>query len=329
MNELLTILEGDALTRLRELPDECVQCVVTSPPYWALRDYNAPGQLGLEASPWEYVDRMTEVFREVKRVLRKDGTAWVNLGDCYNGQGARSPNIKGDGTLSYRAGGRAINVPGLKKKDLIGMPWHLAFALQKDGWFLRADIVWSKPNPMPESVRDRPTKAHEYIFLLSKSDRYFYDAEAITEPTVGSARANGGAKTNGNMKAVVRGGVNPKCIEPDGRTKQNTSFAAAVCLPVLTRNKRSVWTVPTAAFSDAHFATYPPALVSPCILAGSKPGDLILDPFGGSGTTGAVAIELGRRALLIELNPAYVDMIRRRCGAVTPGLPLQSREVAA
>jgi DNA modification methylase len=360
----LTLINSDCLAALKTLPDESVQCCVTSPPYYALRDYGHAGQIGLEETPQLFVAKMVEVFEEVRRVLRTDGTLWLNLGDSYAGSRAgagdkcttnlaniasrgsnrtRLANGRGDQPAIQRQKDHTLLVApraheGMKPKDLMGIPWRVALALQDAGWWLRSDIIWHKPNPMPESVTDRPTKAHEYIFLLTKSDRYYYDAEAILEQCsdntharvsqnvaaqIGSERANGGQKTNGNMKACVRGGVNPKAAMNAAGNKQNESFSAAVCLPVLRRNKRTVWTVPAGGTSEAHFATFPPDLIKPCIMAGSKPGDVVMDPFGGSGTTGMVALELARRGLLIELNPEYCDIIRRRC-AITPGLALSA-----
>lgn len=443
------IRQGDALTLLREMPDAAVQCVVTSPPYWGLRDYgleplvwggeggcehqwgerievNATnhtdkrrwnhtrngrdeeqpvekrvawlrtvvdqgnfcgacgawrGCLGLEPTPYLYVEHVVELFREIRRVLRGDGTLWLNLGDRYatgagkvgeypggGEQGARwrgevsrhrdarrrdhgQPETNGRGepqiarTRALRNGTHAgkntaigpmtqpnrMPLPGLKPKDLVGVPWRVAFALQADGWWLRSDMVWAKPNPMPESIRDRPTKAHEYLFLLSKRARYYYDAAAIMEPVSGNAHPRGT-------------GVNPKADIPTGwdtgpgghrgragrykevsatsamrvdrvprpRTKQNRSFSAAVTGLVAERNRRSVWTIATEAFAEAHFATFPQALVEPCILAGTRPGDLVLDPFAGSGTVGVVALRHGRRFIGLELNPDYCAMARRR-----------------
>jgi DNA modification methylase len=312
----LQIIQGDALAVLTTMLGNSVQCCVTSPPYWGLRDYGVDGQMGLEKTPEEYVGKMVEVFREVRRVLRKDGTCWVNLGDAYNGSGnpagckgrrcdgGQSAAAEQSNQLAFR--GNGIKVPGLKPKDLCGIPWRVAFALQADGWWLRQDIIWQKPNPMPESVTDRCTKSHEYIFLLTKSARYFYDAEAVKEAsTVDDIRGpqTFGKATDGSRDMHRDNG---RFYEPSGNG---------------TRNKRSVWTVPSAPYSEAHFATFPPDLITPCILAGSKPGDTILDPFGGSGTTGMVALELGRKAILIELNPNYVQLIRDRTN-VTPGLAL-------
>jgi DNA modification methylase len=323
----LQIHQGDALTVLRLMDAESVQCCVTSPPYWGLRDYGTTGQLGLEQTPEEYVAAMVEVFREVRRVLRDDGTCWVNLGDTYAhrmpGGGCVFDNGRTDGRMAYesdKARGRekvATLAPGLKSKDLCGIPWRVTFALQADGWWLRSDIIWHKPNPMPESVIDRPTKAHEYIFLLTKAERYFYDAEAIKEP----------ADNEKTMQEIerqkrLRGNGTTRGISTDLMVNQVYKWRSDINkYEANGRNKRSVWTVPTAPYPDAHFATYPPALITPCILAGSRPGDVIFDPFAGSGTTGMVALELGRRAVLIELNPEYVKMIDSRC-SVTYGLPL-------
>jgi len=279
------ILQGDCLDVLATLDPESVQCCVTSPPYWGLRDYGVSGQIGLEESPAAYVEKMVAVFREVRRVLKDDGTLWVNLGDSYSSYrdskvSTQTVSGKRRGEPTERAANRnpdVLKASNLKHKDLVGIPWRVAFALQADGWYLRSDIIWHKPNPMPESVQDRPTKAHEYVFLLAKSERYYYDAEVIKEPVTGNAHARGG-------------GVNPKDE----------------------RNKRTIWTVPTAPYKDAHFATFPPALIRPCVLAGCAQSETVLDPFAGSGTVGEVAEEEGRNSVLIELNAEYVEMIRRR-----------------
>ena len=429
----LQILCGDALEQLRMLPSESGHCCVTSPPYWGLRDYGCSGQIGLEKTPTEFIERLVHVFREVRRVLRKDGTLWVNMGDWY-ATGAGSGRSMGGECFGKQnaviaAGGfqacqaNRMPLPGLKPKDLVGIPWMLAFALRADGWWLRQDIIWAKPNPMPESTRDRCTKSHEYLFLLTKSARYFYDAEAIAEPIsetsiqrlsqdvdnqTGSDRVPG--KTNGAMKAVGRGGKNAMRgqgsnresetgpANREGRDMRDVGVGA-------TRNKRSVWTVTTKGYSEAHFATFPPALIIPCILAGTSAkgacaecgapwqriteggepdmahrkacgsnGDgeyhgkatkdftaagaqnasetkarilagmcerktvgwektcrcgtdevvpcVVLDPFGGSGTTGRVALDHGRSAILIELNPDYIGLIEKRTTNLTPGLAL-------
>ncbi len=262
---MLRILNGDALEMLRTLPDESVNCCVTSPPYYGLRDYGAAGQIGLESTPEQYVERLVAVFREVRRVLRDDGTLWLNVGDSY------------------------------ADKNLIGIPWMLAFALRADGWYLRQDIIWAKPNPMPESVRDRCTKAHEYIFLLTKSARYWYDAEAVREDI---KPWNGG-----EMSA-------PKC----GSERINGTSIQTVKIydEIKGANRRSVWNITTKPYKESHFATFPPELPRICIMAGCPADGVVLDPFAGSGTTGAVALELGRSAMLIELNTKYVKLIERR-----------------
>ena len=301
------ILIGDVRDKLAELADESVHCVVTSPPYWGLRDYGVEGQIGLEADFRDYVATMVAVLREVRRVLRRDGTLWLNLGDSY-ATGAGSYRNPGSDVVAIEHGGKhaftkdyaraqpnRMPQDGLKPKDLTGIPWRVAFALQDDGWWLRQDIIWSKPNPMPESVTDRCTKAHEYLFLLSKSERYHFDAQAIAEE--GSGR--------------IPGDVVP-CRLDARHGDEGRRLLKAHQREQLTRNKRSVWTVATAPYSEAHFATFPPALVEPCILAGCPKGGTVLDPFGGAGTTGLVADRLGRNAILIELNPEYAEMARRR-----------------
>lgn len=296
-NATWQVIEGDALTVLRTLPDVSVRCCATSPPYWGLRDYGIEGQLGLERTPEEYVEKLVRVFREVRRVLTKDGTLWLNLGDTFTsvrwgkGRGPAPTN-----TGNKKAITQSRIVPGLQPKQLIGIPWRVAFALQADGWWLRSDIIWAKPNPMPESVTDRPTKAHEYVFLLAKSERYYYDAKAVKEP---ANPAN--YRANPTLRAVA-----------PGQTRQGKLDARRGEVQCQTRNLRSVWTISTEAFSEAHFATFPKALVERCLIAGSSPGDYILDPFAGAGTTGLVALRLGRSFIGIELNPQYAEMARRR-----------------
>ncbi len=381
------ILIGDCREVLRTLGDGSVHCVVTSPPYWGLRDYGVARQIGLERSPFDYIDELVSVFRAAHRVLRADGTLWLNIGDSYAGSGrggnpteetsglqgrqasqrasmvkrtlgaheigatARDAAVTNVGRRATRGSqlpagfhevarldgaiGRAWVPPaaGFKQKDLMGMPWRVALALQADGWWLRQDIIWSKPNPMPESVTDRCTKAHEYLFLLAKSERYYFDQESILEPAAdatierlsqstldqqhGSDRVPG--KTNGNMKAVGRASGNKThkyvaaydtAESEEHRTKAGLLKIADKPYPM--RNRRSVWEVTTQPFSEAHFATFPPALIEPCILAGCPSGGTVLDPFGGAGTTGLVADRLGRNAILIELNPEYAAMAERR-----------------
>ncbi|HRY90120.1 MAG TPA: site-specific DNA-methyltransferase [Rubrivivax sp.] len=315
---LFALHQGDCREVLASMPAQSAHCCVTSPPYFGLRDYGHDGQIGLEPTPAEYVAQMVEVFREVRRVLRDDGTLWLNLGDSYAASRSyQVPSTKGGPkhSESRAAGGKSSEVPpGLKSKDLLGIPWRVAFALQADGWWLRQDIIWSKPNPMPESVRDRCTKAHEYVFLLSKSERYYFDSDAMQEPAVGKTqhdltgpgyRAPGQAPNTGNRKA----------LRSDIESRHRSQIAGGQSLqndPNGLRNKRSVWTVATQPFKGAHFATFPPALIEPCVLAGSPPGGVVLDPFGGAGTTALVATKHGRRAVLCELNPEYVDLAERR-----------------
>lgn len=317
------ILIGDCREQMRTLDAGSIQCCVTSPPYFGLRDYGVDGQLGLEPTPEEYIAGMVEVFREVKRVLRDDGTLWLNLGDSYAAQrgGTHMPaqtvaggkNGHGDDAAFRGMGGetrgsahRNASAIGLKHKDLIGIPWRVAFALQADGWYLRQDIIWHKPNPMPESVRDRCTKSHEYIFLLSKSPRYYYDAKAIAEPTIFPKRV----REKGNGESAV-----------DTKTR---GFGSHCGSDGVTRNKRSVWTVATQPFKEAHFATFPPALIEPCILAGCPPGGTVLDPFFGAGTTGVVCERLGRKWTGCELNPEYAEISTNRIKHTQPGMQLGS-----
>ena len=359
------IICGDALTALCDLPDQSVNCCVTSPPYWGLRDYgtatweggepdcehvqrtnkhggtsNRPGleaqtyqyrdicpkcgavrvdgQIGLEETPEAYVSRLVEVFREVRRVLKDDGTLWLNLGDSYATGGGKVGTCPGGGKqgekwAGYRGGHdkdpkaagvgpmtqpNRMPIAGLKPKDLVGIPWRVAFALQADGWYLRQDIIWHKPNPMPESVRDRCTKAHEYIFLLSKSPRYYFDQDEMTEEPV---------YPPGTRKDVPKGGFNSK-YAGDVARKGDESFRAIR----ERRNRRDVWTVATKPYKEAHFATFPPDLIRPCVRAGCPAGGTVLDPFAGAGTTGLVALEEGRDFLGIELNPEYVGLIEKR-----------------
>ena len=294
---MVDVRQGDCLDLLRAMPDRSVHCCVTSPPYFGLRDYGKDGQIGLEETPDAYVQKMVEVFREVRRVLRDDGTVWLNLGDSY-ANGGRAARDADDKLLE-----RGMNMrpdDGAKPKDLLGIPWRVAFALQSDGWYLRQDIIWHKPNPMPESVKDRCTKAHEYVFLLSKGPRYYFDAEAIKEPALSELqprkRPNGLSVEDGKKTGAYR----PNCGVSE------------------TRNRRSVWTVATRPYKGAHFATFPPDLIRPCILAGCPKDGTVLDPFGGSGTTAQVAIEEGRSAILLELNEKYVELALSRIAAARP-----------
>lgn len=335
------IIHGNALEVLRQLPDESVNCVVTSPPYWGLRDYEVEGQLGLEKSPEEYILKIVELFHEVRRVLRDDGTLWLNLGDTYAGNRSyQVPDTKHCDVGNFR--GMTVSrrrddapcprsdilVSGLMPKNLIGIPWRIAFALQADSWYLRSDIIWNKPNCMPESCKDRPTKAHEYIFLLSKSKKYYYDFEAIKEPgKEESGPSVAGWNTGTGPHDAVDWATAGKWSKQDPqaashRLADNVKRARArggyhdnPFGP--TRNKRTVWTIPTYPFSAAHFATFPPELARTCILAGCPEGGIVLDPFMGAGTTGMVATMLGRHYIGIELNPEYIRMAEDRIRQAT------------
>lgn len=347
--EVNTIQVIDCLSGLKTLADNSIDCCVTSPPYYGLRDYGNDGQIGLEETPEKYVEKMKEVFLEVKRVLKPEGTLWLNIGDSYSGSWKGIGDTTGDkwkqGTNKGSREGKFVKVnPGLKAKDLIGIPWMIAFALRSSGWYLRQDIIWNKPNPIPESVTDRCTKAHEYIFLMSKSRKYYYDAEAIRVPvsdeTVlrmaqqlenqkGSERVPG--KTNGTMKAVGPGKTIRKGVDTRGGNQ-----GSQIGIPAMAingngvkghsgyfnqngeligggkANKKSVWTVTTKPFSEAHFATFPEDLIVDCIKAGCPEGGIILDPFMGAGTTALVARKLNRNYIGFELNPEYIKIAERR-----------------
>ena len=315
-NNVASVMIGDCLASLATLPDRSVNCCVTSPPYYGLRDYGVDGQIGLEESPDAYVARLVEVFREVRRVLTDDGTLWLNIGDSYNNSdkwggggantGKHSKDSKGKVPSWEGVRRKWKGLEGTKPKDLLGIPWMLAFALRADGWYLRQDIIWNKPNPMPESVTDRCTKAHEYLFLLSKSQKYFFDSEAIREPAISNkGRGAIGRGTQGSAKAFGCNGRQPQqdhsgWLGGDGET----------------RNRRSVWTVTPKPYKGAHFAVYPPELIEPCILAGCPEGGTVLDPFGGSGTTGGVALKHGRNAVLCELSLDYVALMPARIESI-------------
>lgn len=295
------ILNGNSLELLKMLPDKCVQTCITSPPYFGLRDYGNDEQLGLEETPEQYVKNMVLLFREVRRVLKDDGTLWLNLGDSYAGGAGRwggKKNITGfqsanKGSLTQIDVAKKWKHDIIKPKDLVGIPWRVAFALQADGWYLRQDIIWHKTNPMPESVTDRCTKSHEYIFLMTKSAQYYYDYEAIKEVT---------NKTGGNPRVFGSKNQSGTLRQDIGREFVDDG----------TRNKRSVWTVPTKPYTGAHFAVFPDELIKPCVLAGSAKDDIVLDPFFGSGTTGLVALRSRRRFIGIELNPEYVKIANER-----------------
>jgi DNA modification methylase len=333
------ILNCDVLEGLAQLADESVHCVVTSPPYWGLRDYGVDGQIGLEATPAAFVARMVEVFREVRRVLRKDGTCWMNLGDSYlNAKGQAGGVDPKQPARRHGLRPQDVSIAGIKRKDLIGVPWRVAFALQADGWRLRQDIIWHKPNPMPESVADRCTKSHEYLFLLTKSERYFYDAEAIKEraeyagPNAPASQASpygqGFTRRADELKRIgvkgnsktFRGGVYTNNAAQNNSAIMERDSVGNGPNETLSRNKRSVWTIATAPFAEAHFATFPPELPEICIKAGCPVGGTVLDPFGGAGTTGLVADRLQRNAILIELNPEYAAMAWRRIHGDRGGL---------
>jgi len=305
------IKQGDALSVLKTMPEQSVHCCVTSPPYWGLRDYGVEGQIGLERTPEEYVDKLVQVFREVRRVLRDDGTLWLNLGDSYNGSGGAGGDYNPGGLKEGQPKYPGRKVPGLKPKDLIGIPWMVALALRNDGWYLRSDIVWHKPNAMPESVTDRPTRAHEYIFLLSKSPKYYYDYEAIKEPAAYDGRKDTLLKGSPKYEKDVLPGQVGHSMAAKGHERWKKNERGEYV-----RNKRSVWTVPTKPFPEAHFAVYPPALITPCILAGCPVGGTVLDPFAGSGTTLLVATQHHRKSIGIELNPEYIEIAKRRLNSV-------------
>jgi DNA modification methylase len=314
-----TILVGDVRQRLSDIVDGSVQCCVTSPPYWGLRDYGNGGQIGLEQTPDGYVAELVAVFREVRRVLRDDGVLWLNLGDSYAGSGkGPAGNLGATHVERHMEHKHSAIVPeGLKPKDLVGIPWRVAFALQSDGWYLRQDIIWAKPNPMPESVKDRCTKSHEYLFLLTKSNRYYFDDLAIAEPATtkpgatwaerkaaGATAGNvivGHETRNGTQRVVHGKGVTSNLTRQDGL-----------------RNKRSVWTINTKPFRGAHFAVMPEALVEPCVLASTRPNDLVLDPFTGSGTVAVVALKHGRNFIGTELNPEYAEIAKNRIESSQP-----------
>ena len=307
MSILDTIIHGDSLEQLRTLPDESVQCCITSPPYWGLRDYGCDGQLGLEPTPEQYVARMVEIFAEVRRVLRPDGTLWLNLGDSYANR-MRQSGDEHAGVLSAGSGqitsGAKPLLCGYKEKDLIGIPWRVAFALQADGWYLRSDIIWSKPNPMPESVTDRPTKAHEYVFLMSKSARYYYDNEAVKEPVCEVSLKRAEYSWDCDRPSTKNASMGGEGIHTD---KMGTRF-----VDPSGRNRRTVWTIPTHPYPEAHFAVFPETLVEPCLLAGSAEGDTVLDPFMGSGTVAKVALRARRHYVGIELNEDYIRLAEKR-----------------
>ena len=320
------LIRADA--RSIPLRDGCVQCVVTSPPYWGLRDYGMSAQLGMEQTPEAYVSDLADIFDDVRRVLRADASCWVNLGDSYQNAKGQAHGV--DPKQPARRHGlrpQDVRVVGLKPKDLVGVPWLFAFEARRRGWYLRSDIIWAKPNPMPESVTDRPTKSHEYLFLLTKSERYYYDAQAIAEPVsvamldqidqgydgLGLKDYQGaGVQNPSSVKARIIANARRKQDLAGNRTRAVFNDRYDFKAERLTRNARTVWTIPTMPYAGAHFATMPEALVEPCILAGSRPGDLVFDPFIGSGTVGMVAERFDRRWVGTDLNPAYHELAKER-----------------
>lgn len=298
------VLIGDCRTSMKKIPDESIDMCITSPPYWNLRDYQNEEQLGLEKTPEEYVQNMVEVFRIVRQKLKPSGTLWLNLGDSYAG---------GGGSSGHTAEGK---VPlGLKPKDLVGIPWAVAFALRADGWWLRQDIVWAKPNPMPEPVKDRCTRSHEFVFMFSKKKKYYYDNDAIREPIGESMR-----RSIKNGPRVTEGYKHDEETRM-GKSSGNHAFSRQESLDNIAkgRNKRDVWFIAAKPYSGAHFAVFPPELVEPCILAGCPAGGIVLDPFGGSGTTAGVAILHGRSSILCELSEDYISLIDDRVSMISGG----------
>ena len=305
------IYQGDCIKSMRLLPDESIDCCITSPPYWGLRDYGHADQIGLEETPEAYVGKIVDIFREIRRILKPTGTVWLNLGDSYAGNCSRASYGRVGLGERERDGVYKRTGAGLKSKDLVGIPWMVAFALRSDGWYLRQDIIWHKPNPMPESVNDRCTKAHEYIFLLSKSAKYYYDEKSIREPA-----KDWGTRNRSNMR---NGTQDPK-LKHHGLSDCNHSERG--------RNKRSVWTINTKSYSEAHFATYPEELIRPCILAGCPEGGIVIDPFFGSGTTGVVAVKNNRQWIGCELNSDYINIAEKRIDLVQHNKDMDDSQMA-
>lgn len=323
-NYINTTIEGDALEVLKSLPSNLVNCIVTSPPYYRQRDYGFKGQIGMEATPEKYISRLVEVFREAKRVLRNDGTLWVNIADSYAGSGKGAANYPENvkkykqgtnhGSLSCKASIKSTNSK-YKPKDLIGIPWMLAFALRADGWYLRQDIIWSKPNPMPESVQDRCTKSHEYIFLLSKSKKYYFDADAIKTDAINPLddirRMNQVKDTHKYKPDNLMNGIRQRKQKPNIDTKGGNQGIGDIPTK-LKANKRSVWTVVAKPYKEAHFATFPEKLIDDCIKAGCPENGIVLDMFSGSGTTFITSRKLNRNAIAIEFKPDYIKISDKR-----------------
>lgn len=314
-----TIINGNSLEVLKSLPDNSIDCCVTSPPYYALRDYGCDGQIGLEETPEKYIERLCDVFSEVRRILTPQGTLWLNIGDSYNGNKVGNTEVVKNKKVSESNDFHKKLWSGAKPKDLIGIPWMLAFALRSQGWYLRQDIIWHKGNPLPESVTDRCTKSHEYIFLLSKSQKYYFDYEAIQEEATSSdkPRVFGANNQKGTLRNDIGRVYKPrtKNCQYDGQRPNSMHLKREAGMsdevyPV--RNKRDVWTVNTKPCKEAHFATYPFELIKPCILAGCPENGIVLDPFMGSGTTAIVARSLNRNYLGVELNPEYIKIAHKR-----------------
>lgn len=313
------IIIGDALSSLQKVPSDVADCCVTSPPYYGLRDYGVDGQIGLEPTPEEYINRLVGVFREVRRVLKPDGTLWIVIADSYAGSGKGAANYPENaanwkqGTNRGMLGAKAttaVKTPGIKSKDMIGIPWMLAFALRSDGWYLRSDIIWHKPNAMPESVKDRPTKSYEHIFMLAKSRQYYYDNDAVLVPANFDGRKETYNKGSSKYSDAAVPGNNAQSQHVAGKPHERWRFKDGQAV----RNRRDVWSVSTKPYKGSHFAAFPPDLIEPCILAGSRDGGTVLDPFLGSGTTAEVAKRLGRDCIGIEINPEYKPLIMRRTG---------------
>ena len=309
-----TIINGNSLEVLKSLPDNSIDCCVTSPPYYALRDYGCDGQIGLEETPEKYIESLCDVFSEVRRVLTPEGTLWLNIGDSYNGNKVGNTEVVKNKKVSESNDFHKKLWNGAKPKDLIGIPWMLAFALRSQGWYLRQDIIWQKPNPMPESVTDRCTKSHEYIFLLSKSQKYYFDHEAIQEEATSSdkPRVFGANNQKGTLRNDIGRVYKPRTKNFQCYGQQPNSEAGITDDVYPVRNKRDVWQVNTKPCKEAHFATYPFELIKPCILAGCPENGIVLDPFMGSGTTAIVARSLNRNYLGIELNPEYIKIAHKR-----------------
>ena len=302
---------GDSLELLKTMDGQSVHCCVTSPPYWALRNYGVDDQIGQESTPEEYIENLVDILREVKRVLRDDGTLWLNLGDSYVGTGNKGKHE--DNKDRKNRNGQVIaknnKVKGLKSKDMVGIPWRVAFALQADGWYLRSDIIWHKNNCMPSPVKDRPTSSHEFIFLLSKSPKYYYDKDAILEPLLDPNRKDKGKSGFGGLKHTS---------QPEKTMNATYSGRKFDATKLKGKNKRDVWTVPTAHYKGSHVAVYPPKLIEPCILAGCPDGGTVLDPFSGSGTTGVVALNNQKNYIGIELSPEYAKLSEDRIAKEVP-----------